>query len=752
MTAPRNRCCFYVIAARYRVLRAAIRDLRSLIMPPKTNINHLSNVKNNTNKNTNTIQPARLTETQNSEMNSPENENWTTQTGKRNLSSSSSGSTTSKSPSQKTTQPKIKKLFFSTRNRYEPLTITEPADTVFDAVMVSEDPDIAVRAKPPPPIFMKGINDFPGFCTSLIELIGVDNFICKATTDSLKIQTANPESYRLLIHYLKEHNAKYHTYQLAEDKPTRIVIRNLHPTTPIELIKSELETRLFEVRKVTNVLHKTSKHPLPLFFVDLEPTEHSNQIYQLSFLLHTKIKVEEPYKPKLISQCQNCQDYGHTRAYCGYSARCVRCSANHSSSECTKSPDSPSKCVLCSGDHPANYRGCSVYKELQRRKTPTTKSNLFHDTIKPNVKPYNVKESHPLAILSEKNESNPPKTYAQTTASQPPQPSPPSDLTQLMSSFIGELKSLINPLIVLLTQTVLFDKRIDIALIAETHFTKYSHISIPGYYLLKTNHPDGTAHGGAAILIKTSLKFHPLINFSQNHIQSCAISIILNNIPVVIAAHQSWGCRVTNPRGNLLHNFTNIKKLKILAPPDPTYWPTSCKKKPDILDIFISKIPSNLYCTVHNILDLNSDHSSVILNVDATPQTNSVSHSLFSPSTNRYIFHNIIAQKINLSIKLKTEHDIDEAINNLSKLINSAASLSNTVTPYKHSMQKLTPLPEQIRSLIVEKRRARAVYQRTRLPSHKSVYNKLANSLKKTLAKSKANILEQKLTNLSSSD
>jgi hypothetical protein len=51
------------------------------------------------------------------------------------------------------------------------------------------------------------------------------------------------------------------------------------------------------------------------------------------------------------------------------------------------------------------------------------------------------------------------------------------------------LKNHVNDL-----QAVLFDKRIDIALISETHFTKYSHISIPCYYLLKSNHPDGTAH------------------------------------------------------------------------------------------------------------------------------------------------------------------------------------------------------------------------------------------------------------------
>lgn len=35
-------------------------------------------------------------------------------------------------------------------------------------------------------------------------------------------------------------------------------------------------------------------------------------------------------------------------------------------------------------------------------------------------------------------------------------------------------------------QNVLYNKRIDIALITETHFTKYTHIFIPGYQLINT--------------------------------------------------------------------------------------------------------------------------------------------------------------------------------------------------------------------------------------------------------------------------
>ncbi|KAF0711312.1 Uncharacterized protein FWK35_00029576, partial [Aphis craccivora] len=345
---------------------------------------------------------------------------WTTKIGKRNLSASSNPSSPDPDPNKKS-----KKLFI-TENLYELLEQTEFAISPVNPP--PETPIIADKIKLPPPIFVKGVINFPTLCSSLIEIIGVDNFFCKSSTDSLKIQTSNPESYRILIHFLKDKKAQYHTFQLKEDKPTRAVIRNLHPSTSIDLIKSKLELRLFEVRKVTNVLHKTSKCPLPLFFVDLEPTHYSNYIFKLSSLLHIKVKVEEPYNPKVISQCLNCQEYGHTRACCGYSARCVRCSAFHSTAECSKARDSPAKCALCSGDHPAIYRSCSVHNELQRRKKP----------VSTNSTPPNLSSS-----------------YAQATASQSqnlPTPESAPNINTTITNFLEEFKTLINPLISLLTK------------------------------------------------------------------------------------------------------------------------------------------------------------------------------------------------------------------------------------------------------------------------------------------------------------
>lgn len=149
-----------------------------------------------------------------------------------------------------------------------------------------------------PPIFVRGVENYLDLCTALIELIGVDNFFWKASANHLKIQTSNPEFYRALLQFLKEQEAEYLIYQLKQDKLLHFVIRILHPTTLVSTIKEEIEVRLFEIRRITNVLHKVTKIPFPLFFVDLEPTIKSTEVFHLSSLLHTKIKVEEPIKLK----------------------------------------------------------------------------------------------------------------------------------------------------------------------------------------------------------------------------------------------------------------------------------------------------------------------------------------------------------------------------------------------------------------------------------------------------------------------
>lgn len=109
--------------------------------------------------------------------------------------------------------------------------------------------------------------------------MGPENFKFKSSISNLKVQTKNPETYRAIIHFLQDAEVQFHTYQIQENKVYRIVMRNLHPTTNTAKIRTTLEEIGFQVRQITNILHKSSKTKLPIFFVELESSELNKDIF-----------------------------------------------------------------------------------------------------------------------------------------------------------------------------------------------------------------------------------------------------------------------------------------------------------------------------------------------------------------------------------------------------------------------------------------------------------------------------------------
>jgi len=113
-----------------------------------------------------------------------------------------------------------------------------------------------------------------------------------------------------------------------------------------------------------------------------------------------------------------------------------------------------------------------VYKDLQYRKKSSSNNNKFifdnkHFSLKSNF----VKDSHPSEHANTVPPTAPPLTYAKVASNQsshpnstPPtqdtSPSAETNLSHLMSSFLNDLKTLINPLISLLTTVIssLLDK------------------------------------------------------------------------------------------------------------------------------------------------------------------------------------------------------------------------------------------------------------------------------------------------------
>lgn len=64
-----------------------------------------------------------------------------------------------------------------------------------------------------------------------------------------------------------------------------------------------LEKIGFTVRHVTTIKHQQSNITLPLIFIDLARETISKKIFNITYVVTTKIKVEEPYKHYKILEC-----------------------------------------------------------------------------------------------------------------------------------------------------------------------------------------------------------------------------------------------------------------------------------------------------------------------------------------------------------------------------------------------------------------------------------------------------------------
>ncbi|KAG8226565.1 hypothetical protein J437_LFUL004737 [Ladona fulva] len=105
----------------------------------------------------------------------------------------------------------------------------------------------------------------------------------------------------------------------------------------------------------------------------------------IRYVCGLKIRIEKHRPPKGPPQCHRCQLFGHTDKACHMPPRCVKCGGNHLTADCKKEAGGAAVCANCKGDHPASYRGCTVYSKLKQRLNDL--KNKAHNKIKKTENP-----------------------------------------------------------------------------------------------------------------------------------------------------------------------------------------------------------------------------------------------------------------------------------------------------------------------------------------------------------------------------
>lgn len=242
------------------------------------------------------------------------------------------------------------------------------------------------KPKLPPPIIVDGIEDYNKLHEKLHNII--EGFQIKIiNNNNIKINVKDGDSYRLVIHMLQEQKYSFHSYENKQNRPIKVMAKKLHHTCKPESIVGELRKRGYKILEATPKLKFRTKEPLNMFVLTFTQDENINKIYEITDIMGIRVEVVSLKKNRLVPQCKRCQAYGHTQKYCAKEARCVRCTGKHLTANCGKPKDDKPKCVHCGGEHPANYRGCTVAKEIQRLRQNQIKKPNLPKQIQRNVVP-----------------------------------------------------------------------------------------------------------------------------------------------------------------------------------------------------------------------------------------------------------------------------------------------------------------------------------------------------------------------------
>ena len=273
-------------------------------------------------------------------------------------------------------------------------------------------------------------------------------------------------------------------------------------------------------------------------------------------------------------------------------------------------------------------------------------------------------------------------------------------------------------------------------LISETHLTTRSYFKIPNYTIYDTQHPNGTAHGGTAILIRNGIKHYLHGHHNLEYLQATSITVEDWVGPLTVAAiycppkhtikteqfrhfyatlghrfladgdynakHTHWGSRLVTPRGRELLKAMQEENLMHVSTDEPTYWPSDRRKVRDLLDFGVTKrIPA------HSIqaeagFDLSSDHSPVLITMHTRITPQNCPTPLSTKTTDWVAFRNYINENLTLKVPLKMDRDIEDYVHHLVQIIQQAA-WSSTANLHKHS--NLNTCAPALKQKILDKRR-----------------------------------------------
>lgn len=182
------------------------------------------------------------------------------------------------------------------------------------------------------------------------------------------VQLTCTKDFQAVVKHFKSRNVNFHTYQLEEDKTTKIILNGL-----IDLPVDEVEEILREegilpsiVRKLEVRNKRYDEHAVYLLHFPKGSTS-MQLLRSIKALYHCRVSWTYFATRAGPMQCKRCQLFGHGAANCNRILKCNKCGDEHASTSCPlrnstdeqgKIPEHKLKCANCGGNHTSTFSGC----------------------------------------------------------------------------------------------------------------------------------------------------------------------------------------------------------------------------------------------------------------------------------------------------------------------------------------------------------------------------------------------------------
>ena len=317
----------------------------------------------------------------------------------------------------------------------------------------------------------------------------------------------------------------------------------------------------------------------------------------------------------------------------------------------------------------------------------------------------------------------------------------------------------------------LTENSIDIIALNETFLNKKYTFKVPGYDTIRKDRSTGV-RGGVAFLVKHGLVVNKeyrnedfniitenealAINLELSNNQNLTLATIYcpNGNPSSSLFHaifnlsdnvmfvgdfnsklESFGCAKKNTSGPMLKTIQNKLNLIYLNNDEHTHMDRA-NGSTDILDMaFVSP---NL--AIHDIQfqigdELGSDHLPIEISIDTSPHRNTyTNHTKYKfDQTDREVFESTLEEALGSAdfSGLMSTSDLDKyadfIITAISTAVDKAIPKSKSVRP------ESTPISDETRALIKEKRKLRRLYSQNKDPAVKTRINQLQKQVKEDL-------------------